>query len=53
MTAAPKIFILLHIHVCASCGEARVCEDKPCWLTYGRRAPQWSWICSACLKVAK
>jgi hypothetical protein len=50
MSAAskPQIFILLHVHLCASCGKPRVCEDKPCWLPYRNHVRQWAWTCAKC-----
>ena len=44
----PEIVILLHWHVCASCGEPRVCETNPCWLRYRSHARQWAWTCAGC-----
>jgi hypothetical protein len=46
--STPKIVILLHLHLCASCGNVRVCEDNPCWLRYRIHAKQWAWTCSKC-----
>lgn len=50
MSAAPtpQIVILAHVHVCASCGKPRVCQEDPCWLRYRQHARQWAWICTKC-----
>jgi hypothetical protein len=48
MSAAVKIVMLAHFHLCGSCGNVRVCEDNPCWLRYRIHAKQWAWTCSKC-----